>query len=50
MSRFSGYAGVANFLGGKFTADERALTPVLREIAARGLFYVDDGTSARASP
>ena len=48
MSRFSGYAGVANFLGGKFTADERALTPVLREIAARGLFYVDDGTSARS--
>lgn len=48
MSRFSGYAGVANFLGGKFTANETALTPVLREIAARGLFYVDDGTSARS--
>jgi polysaccharide deacetylase 2 family uncharacterized protein YibQ len=37
MSRFTGYPGVANFLGGKFTADERALTPVLREISARGL-------------
>jgi polysaccharide deacetylase 2 family uncharacterized protein YibQ len=48
MSRFSGYAGVANFLGGKFTADEKALTPVLHEIAARGLFYVDDGSSARS--
>lgn len=48
MSRFTGYAGVANFLGGKFTADEKALTPVLKAIAARGLFYIDDGTSARS--
>ena len=40
MSRFAGYAGVANFLGGKFTADEKALTPVLREIAdARIVLY-----------
>lgn len=48
MSRFTGYAGVANFLGGKFTADARALTPVLRMIAARGVFYLDDGSSARS--
>jgi hypothetical protein len=48
MSRFTGYAGVANFLGGKLTSDAKALTPVLREIAARGLFYVDDGTSAQS--
>lgn len=48
MSRFTGYAGVANFLGGKLTADAKALTSVLREIAARGLFYVDDGTSAQS--
>ena len=47
MSRFTGYAGVANFLG-KFTADEAALRPVLRAFATRGLFYVDDGTSARS--
>jgi polysaccharide deacetylase 2 family uncharacterized protein YibQ len=48
MSRFTGYAGVANFLGAKFTADEKALKPVLREIAGRGLFYADDGTSAQS--
>jgi polysaccharide deacetylase 2 family uncharacterized protein YibQ len=48
MSRFSGYAGVANFLGAKFTADENALKPVLREIAGRGLYYADDGTSAQS--
>jgi len=48
MSRFSGYAGVANFLGAKFTADENALKPVLREIAGRGLYYADDGTAAQS--
>jgi uncharacterized protein len=48
MSRFTGYAGVASFLGGKFTADETALRPVLRAFATRGLFYVDDGTSSRS--
>ena len=47
MSRFSGYAGVMNFLGGRFTGDQKALTPVLREIAARGLYYLDDGSSSQ---
>ncbi len=47
MSRFTGYAGVMNFLGGRFTADERAFNPVWREIAKRGLFYLDDGSSSQ---
>jgi hypothetical protein len=45
MGRFVGYAGVVNHLGGKFTADASALSPVLAEIAARGLFYLDDSSS-----
>ena len=48
MGRFAGYVGVVNYLGGKFTADARALTPVLAEIASRGLFYLDDGSSPRS--
>lgn len=48
MSRFTGYAGVANFLGAKFTASPDRFRPILQEIADRGLFYVDDGTSARS--
>jgi len=48
MSRFPGYVGIANFLGGRFTASETSLTPVLKEIAARGLFYFDDGSSPRS--
>ena len=48
MGRFVGYAGIVNHLGGKFTADSRALTPALSEIGARGLFYLDDGSSPRS--
>jgi hypothetical protein len=48
MSRFTGYAGVMNFLGARFTSDEKALTTVLAEIAARGLFFLDDGTSPQS--
>jgi polysaccharide deacetylase 2 family uncharacterized protein YibQ len=48
MSRIQGYVGVTNYAGGRFTANEQALAPVLREIAKRGLLYVDDGTSPRS--
>ncbi len=48
MSRFAGYVAVVNHLGGKFTPDTRELTPVLTEIAARGLGYLDDGASPRS--
>jgi polysaccharide deacetylase 2 family uncharacterized protein YibQ len=48
MSRFQGYVGIANAMGGRFTASEQALAPVLRETAKRGLIYLDDGASARS--
>jgi polysaccharide deacetylase 2 family uncharacterized protein YibQ len=48
MSRFPGYAGMSNFLGARFTADDAALTPVLRETGDRGLFFLDDATSPRS--
>lgn len=48
MSRFSGYVGIANFLGARLLADEGALTPVLREIAERGLYWLDDGASPQS--
>jgi polysaccharide deacetylase 2 family uncharacterized protein YibQ len=48
MSRFSGYVGLANFMGARFTASEQALAPVLREAAKRGLIYFDDGSSQRS--
>ncbi len=48
MSRFQGYVGIANYMGGRFTASEAALAPVLREVAKRGLLYVEDGSSPRS--
>jgi uncharacterized protein len=48
MARFPGYVGIVNFTGGRFTADENALEPILREIALRGLMVLDDGSSARS--
>lgn len=48
MSRFAGYVGVGGHLGGKFTADAAAFSPVLAEIAQRGLMYFDDATSVRS--
>ena len=48
MSRFSGYVGIMNYMGAKFTANEAALAPVLREIGSRGLFFLDDGSSPRS--
>jgi polysaccharide deacetylase 2 family uncharacterized protein YibQ len=48
MSRFQGYVGLANFMGARFTANEQAFAPLLREAAKRGLLYFDDGSSARS--
>jgi polysaccharide deacetylase 2 family uncharacterized protein YibQ len=48
MSRFTGYVAVVNHLGGKFTADAKEISPILTEIAARGLGYLDDGASPRS--
>jgi len=48
MSRFQGYVGIANSMGARFTANEQALAPVLKETSRRGLIYVDDGSSPRS--
>jgi polysaccharide deacetylase 2 family uncharacterized protein YibQ len=48
MARLQGYVGVIGYMGGKFTASEAALTPVMRDVGKRGLLYVDDGTSPRS--
>lgn len=48
MSRFEGYVGIENAMGGRFTASEQAIGPVLHEVAKRGLLFVDDGSSPRS--
>jgi polysaccharide deacetylase 2 family uncharacterized protein YibQ len=44
MSRYAGYVGVTNQMGSKFEATQDSLTPVLEEVKARGLLFVDDGS------
>ncbi len=49
LSRTSGYFGVTNYLGGKFSADGNAINPVIKRINDLGLAYIDD-TGAAPSP
>ena len=44
LSRFSGYAGVTNYLGAQFASNNDAISPILKELGKRGLIYVDDGS------
>ncbi|SHF98053.1 divergent polysaccharide deacetylase family protein [Devosia limi] len=48
MARFGGYAGVINNMGARFTASAADFSPVMEELGARGLGYVDDGSSNRS--
>jgi polysaccharide deacetylase 2 family uncharacterized protein YibQ len=44
MSRFTGYAGVVNYMGGRFMASPDAVKPMLAELKKRGLYFVEDGS------
>jgi polysaccharide deacetylase 2 family uncharacterized protein YibQ len=48
MSRFTGYVGIANLLGGRFLGEAGAIEPVLTEATKRGLLFFDDGASSRS--
>ena len=49
LSRFTGYYGVTNYMGAKFTSSSDALRPVFRQLNRRGLVYIEDGSSARSN-
>lgn len=46
FARFSGYVGINNHMGSKFTADRRAMALVMRAVKKRGLLFLDSRTSA----
>lgn len=46
LSRATGYVGVFNFMGSRFTVEKNALKPILRQLKNRGLLMLD----TRASP
>ncbi|QWG13558.1 divergent polysaccharide deacetylase family protein [Bradyrhizobium sediminis] len=50
MSRFQGYAGIANFMGARFVATDAVMQPIIREAAKRGLGYFDDGSPRSTAP
>jgi hypothetical protein len=48
LSRFQGYAGIANFMGARFVVTDAVMQPLVREAAKRGLGYFDDGSAPRS--
>ena len=49
LSRFQGYAGIANFMGARFVVTDAVMQPIIREAAKRGLGYLDDGAAPRSA-
>ncbi|WP_417309498.1 divergent polysaccharide deacetylase family protein [Devosia sp.] len=48
MGSFSGYAGLINNMGARFTASGADFSPMMEELGSRGLGYLDDGSSNRS--
>ncbi|GAB6053980.1 hypothetical protein JCM17960_28000 [Magnetospira thiophila] len=45
LSQFTGYVGINNHMGSKFTEDLESLTVVMQDLKERGLFFLDSRTS-----
>lgn len=48
MGQITNYTGITNFMGGRFLSTPEALEPVMRDLAGRGVMFLDDGTAARS--
>ncbi len=48
LTRFTGYAGITNLLGGRLLADPDSLEPVMTYLARRGLLFFDSGPQSRS--
>jgi polysaccharide deacetylase 2 family uncharacterized protein YibQ len=49
MGRFSGYAGIVNYLGTRFLSMPKSVQPMLKEVKQRGLLFLEDGSMALSS-
>lgn len=45
LGKFTGYVGVVNFMGSRFTAAPDSIRPVLDELKRRGLMFIDNRDS-----
>lgn len=48
LARFTGYSGVTNQMGSRFTSSSEDLQPILNVLNQRGLLYLDGRTSAKS--
>ncbi len=48
LSRVTGYVGVTNFMGSRFTTSREAMLPVVQVLKDRGLLLLDSRASARS--
>jgi polysaccharide deacetylase 2 family uncharacterized protein YibQ len=48
LTRFTGYTGVTNLLGGRLLSDADSLEPVLTYLARRGLLFFDNGAATHS--
>ncbi|AEQ53161.1 divergent polysaccharide deacetylase family protein [Pelagibacterium halotolerans] len=48
LTRMTGYTGVLNHMGARFTASAVDFSPMMEELGLRGLAYLDDGSSNRS--
>ncbi len=48
LSRATGYVGVVDFLGSRFTVSRTHMEPVLKALKQRGLMYLDSGSATRS--
>ena len=46
LDRFSGYVGINNHMGSRFSSDTASMRPVIEELRARGLLFLDSRTAA----
>ncbi len=44
LGRFDGYVGINNHMGSRFTGDAAGMLPVMEELKARGLMFLDSRT------
>lgn len=44
LSRFTGYTGVVNYMGGRFLSSAPAIKPMLTELRKRGILFLEDGS------
>ncbi len=48
LSKFTGYIGINNHMGSRFTMDAASLAPVMTELQRRGLLFLDSRTAPRS--